>query len=90
MSFLFQKCRNHGFSRRDKQGQTKAVVELLRAGAHPSAANDDKESPLALAAKNGHEDVLVLLLDTEVRRSHLPGEAFGCIRSSVRANVYVR
>lgn len=44
-------------------------MELLGAGAHPSAENDDKESPLALAAKNGHEDVLVSLLDTEVRWS---------------------
>lgn len=52
-----------------KQGQAKTVVELLRAGAHPSAANDDKESPLALAAKNGHEDVLVSLLDAGVRQS---------------------
>lgn len=42
---------------------------LLEAQADTAAANDDKESALALAAKYGHENVVISLLDAGVRES---------------------
>ena len=43
------------------------VVELLEAGADPSAMNGDKVSALSLAAQHGHHAIVVSLLDAGVR-----------------------
>lgn len=48
------------------------VAQLLEAKADPAAVNDDKESALALAAKYGHQDVVVSLLDAGVSEPETP------------------
>ena len=42
------------------------VTILLQAEADAAVVNEDKESAVALAAKHGHKDVVVALLDAGV------------------------
>lgn len=62
-----------------KQGHAEVVALLLEAEADATALNDDKESAVALAAKYGHEEIAVSLLDAGVREkksNHCLGRTF--------------
>lgn len=51
----------------DEQGHDEVVAYLLEAKADATVVNDDKESAVALAAKHGHEGIVVSLLNAGVR-----------------------
>lgn len=69
------------------------VAVLLQAEADAAVVNDDKESAVALAAKYGHREVVVSLLDAGVsgpNRPYLNGKpvrARACVRVLCSAGV---
>ena len=53
-------------SSREQQGDRLKVAELLASGADPNARDNDGNTPLHLASRNGHVEVAEMLLDLGV------------------------